>query len=475
LAMGTALTAVGLDLFNNANLWCWIAPYPLNCMESFRLEDTNDDEEAELENPNPCLRGDNAFIYRWAFYFGPLWLCILIAMVTMLLVYIRVVDTETAKLQAGRKNKTTTTTSMTTVLQSGPHEAEAVPLSDTATNCSGDEGGGGGGGGGANAITTTTVPTRSSSGSCFRVPTRTEDGSSAGSSGFLKFQQSRHSIKEGFDLYDKEDDDDNDSTLGRLKLAGITRRSLVSKKQQQPQPHGVDGTASRRVSNLNSLWFSMGQDSEVEQEVVQHGGGATAAAAASYDAASTMAHLESQMEENEEDDDDDAEDENDQEVRQQQSQQREHQQDDLTTNNGGGGGGEDGRRCSRRRRRPRPRPPSSSYFNPQTRRSQQVLGQGMVYLIAFYMTHLFSTTNRIIQLVQGKTYFPLLVCHSFFDPLQVRVLFVLGQVFFSFCFHLDSHKFSPPILGCCSLTLSFLSLSNSFFYFVHARTIGRDF
>ena len=70
------------------------------------------------------------------------------------------------------------------------------------------------------------------------------------------------------------------------------------------------------------------------------------------------------------------------------------------------------------RRLKRHRTRASFYLNPQTRRSQQVLGQGLFYLGAFYMTHLFATTNRLLQLIQGHTYYPLLVMHSFFDPLQ---------------------------------------------------------
>ena len=68
---GTAGAAAQLGLLNNANLWCWIAPYPADCLDSWRY---GDDE-------GNCERGDNAWIYRWAFYFAPLWFCILFATV----------------------------------------------------------------------------------------------------------------------------------------------------------------------------------------------------------------------------------------------------------------------------------------------------------------------------------------------------------------------------------------------------------
>jgi hypothetical protein len=56
------------DLINAANLWCWIAPFPSDCLDSWRFGDEGN-----------CIRGDNAWIYRWAFYFAPLWACILFA------------------------------------------------------------------------------------------------------------------------------------------------------------------------------------------------------------------------------------------------------------------------------------------------------------------------------------------------------------------------------------------------------------
>ena len=65
---GTALSSTLLGLFNNANLWCWIAPYPSDCKDSRTYGDEGD-----------CIRGDNAWIYRWAYYFAPLWFCILVA------------------------------------------------------------------------------------------------------------------------------------------------------------------------------------------------------------------------------------------------------------------------------------------------------------------------------------------------------------------------------------------------------------
>lgn len=61
-AFGTALTSTGLHLLHDANLWCWIAPAPC----------PDDDDDCRHEQ-------DKILIFRWVFYFGPLWFCILVA------------------------------------------------------------------------------------------------------------------------------------------------------------------------------------------------------------------------------------------------------------------------------------------------------------------------------------------------------------------------------------------------------------
>lgn len=59
---GTAFAAAVMGYMNNANLWCWIAPYPTGCLGSDDIE---------------CTRGPDTFVYRWIFYFAPLWTSIL--------------------------------------------------------------------------------------------------------------------------------------------------------------------------------------------------------------------------------------------------------------------------------------------------------------------------------------------------------------------------------------------------------------
>lgn len=53
IALLTSSLGLAFDLFNNSNLWCWYAPYPLDCKDTLRYGD-----EAN------CIRGDNAWLYR---------------------------------------------------------------------------------------------------------------------------------------------------------------------------------------------------------------------------------------------------------------------------------------------------------------------------------------------------------------------------------------------------------------------------
>lgn len=79
--LGPAIAGVSLDLYNAANLWCWIAPFPPDCLDSYTHGD---------QNSNSCIRGDNAWIFRWAFYFVPLWAIIILVTIIMASVYLSV-------------------------------------------------------------------------------------------------------------------------------------------------------------------------------------------------------------------------------------------------------------------------------------------------------------------------------------------------------------------------------------------------
>ena len=73
MAFGTSTASLLLNQFNNANLWCWIAAYPLSCEGSHRGE--------------PCERGDDAWIYRLAFFYTWYWASLVFVTIAMFLVY----------------------------------------------------------------------------------------------------------------------------------------------------------------------------------------------------------------------------------------------------------------------------------------------------------------------------------------------------------------------------------------------------
>mmetsp|Transcript_21607 Transcript_21607/g.33871 ORF Transcript_21607/g.33871 Transcript_21607/m.33871 type:complete len:390 (+) Transcript_21607:77-1246(+) len=78
----TATTALVLKQYNSANWDCWIAPLPADCTSSNEINKGNTDL-----NETDCDRGDNANIFRWAFFFAPLWASIVFCVVAMTLVH----------------------------------------------------------------------------------------------------------------------------------------------------------------------------------------------------------------------------------------------------------------------------------------------------------------------------------------------------------------------------------------------------
>ncbi|KAL3934197.1 MAG: hypothetical protein SGBAC_010029, partial [Bacillariaceae sp.] len=61
-------------------------------------------------------------------------------------------------------------------------------------------------------------------------------------------------------------------------------------------------------------------------------------------------------------------------------------------------------------------------------RTYEVFQQACYYLGAFYCTHVWSTSNRVVQTISGgETVFPLLACHSFFDPFQGFLNYLVYQ------------------------------------------------
>jgi len=65
-----------LKMFNGANLWCWIAPFPEGCVGA------------------ECTRGVDAHVYQWAFFYAPLWGLMLFVAGAMIAVYQKVYTQE---------------------------------------------------------------------------------------------------------------------------------------------------------------------------------------------------------------------------------------------------------------------------------------------------------------------------------------------------------------------------------------------
>jgi hypothetical protein len=93
----TAIASVIMGLYNNANLWCWIAAPPPN---DYNIEqDGNyegnkwvwisktDEGKDEYGEDADYQKNLETHFYRWLFYYAPLWLCIVFVTGTMLLVY----------------------------------------------------------------------------------------------------------------------------------------------------------------------------------------------------------------------------------------------------------------------------------------------------------------------------------------------------------------------------------------------------
>lgn len=66
LGLSTAIAGVALKLFNPVGWNCWLSSAPLGCTQSY----------ASPDGTTNCIRGDNSSLYRWGFYYAPLWFAI---------------------------------------------------------------------------------------------------------------------------------------------------------------------------------------------------------------------------------------------------------------------------------------------------------------------------------------------------------------------------------------------------------------
>jgi hypothetical protein len=79
VGLGLTVPGIVLGIFGNTNLWCWIAPNFAHC----------EDEGLTAEE---CI--DRTYNYRWGFYYGPLWTCILLITILQAALFVTVCQTE---------------------------------------------------------------------------------------------------------------------------------------------------------------------------------------------------------------------------------------------------------------------------------------------------------------------------------------------------------------------------------------------
>jgi len=85
IGIATSVAAWALKLYNNDSWECWISPNPQQCNESWK--------NGGVTN---CVRGDNASLYRWTFYYSLLWVAIVMVSVDVFIVYRFVLNQEVA-------------------------------------------------------------------------------------------------------------------------------------------------------------------------------------------------------------------------------------------------------------------------------------------------------------------------------------------------------------------------------------------
>ncbi|CAJ1954854.1 unnamed protein product [Cylindrotheca closterium] len=353
-SFGTASYSAATGLFNNANLWCWIAPLPLDC------KDTITYGTVEEGNDNPCIRGDNVWIYRFGFYFIPLWSCIFFATACTLWVYRYVYNTDKRTLAYRRPETAGRHTSWwsnngETSRKSKIHEASStLRSSDKSKTPSVDSGG----------------------------------NQSQSSSSIGKRIDLSGSVR---DVYpdDSEDDDEYLEDLNDGK----------DKKDTQKCEHDDKSVDSK--STLDSI-----DEEKVFREI-------------DVLVASNRGDYGPNDEEEE-------------------KREESYAFGDLNDSNSGDEDeDEDPRLTNSTKSETRKNTIRAKVDEWKNRRVQyaedmprtyEVFKQACYYLGAFYCTHVWSTSNRIVQTIMGGgTVFPLIACHSFFDPLQGFLNYLVYQ------------------------------------------------
>jgi hypothetical protein len=80
--VGTSIAGLPLTMYNKVTSVCWVIGYPSECGNS-------------NSNPSnvPCERGDWAWLFGIILFYGPLWICVLLTIIAMAMIYIQVRNT----------------------------------------------------------------------------------------------------------------------------------------------------------------------------------------------------------------------------------------------------------------------------------------------------------------------------------------------------------------------------------------------
>jgi hypothetical protein len=133
VTMGTAIPMAVLGLYNPAVWDCWIAPKPLGCQETW---------DASFESTPNCERGDNASLYRFIFYYGPLWIIIIAIGILMFILvdYVRSIEKKLQRYNPTTTTATTTTATTTTSQQQAREDQQTKNYATTNNNSNNDDG-----------------------------------------------------------------------------------------------------------------------------------------------------------------------------------------------------------------------------------------------------------------------------------------------------------------------------------------------
>ena len=365
VGISTALAGVFLKLYNNANLWCWIAPVQ---QQQQQEEDACEDLSSSSSCPGLNSYDNNALVYRWAFYFGPLWLCIVVATGVMVFVYQTVRRKELSHLSMIKSARSSVIAAQEATIKHSTNDKD----SDSKTSSN---------------IGTKKKPTHTRYRSFAPMATAAA-AQSTGCGGGGENDRRRSDNRPGSVSFQEEE---------RPKLLGQSGDSNTNKNNNLVTYGASQHTLQqrqhiRRESRQMNDFFRAMTDVDLFDAVDDAESSRILKAIVT---GTSSRHLDLHNDNSKEGDrrmdenkgyDDDYDDETEYVLQTIESYISANEQ--ASSSEMGSFG------------------------------SRAVFRQSLYYTLGFYMTFLFATVNRILQQVTGKTYFPIILLHSFFIPLQ---------------------------------------------------------